>query len=392
MTDHHHAQGSNTRLGVGIIGAGFISENYLGFLRQSDRIELIAFGSRRSDHRSSSGPYRSLPLMSVEALLADTRVDLVLNLVPAEAHAAVTLRCIAAGKHVYSEKPLATNVSDAAAIIRSAEDHGVLVGCAPDTFLGGAHQAARNAIDAGLIGTPLAANATFGSHGMEAWHPDPAPFYAAGGGVGLDMGPYFITQLVNLLGPVARVVAETTIGAGERKILCGPREGEIIPVHSPTTVHGALMFEAGCTASISLSWDAWAYRPGSIEIHGTEGSLLLPDPNWFGGKVKLVDKQRTVHDLPLSCFAYARPNTVDLLDMPVADYRGAGLLDTVEAVLDRTVHRTSALMARHVLEVLLGLNIAGDRFESVGILSRVDRPAPLRGHSLPVPTDHLIFP
>ncbi|AEG49548.1 oxidoreductase domain protein [Sphingobium chlorophenolicum L-1] len=360
------------RMGLGIIGGGFISENYLSLIIDCDEFDLVAHGSRNAD---PDALVNGLPVVSVPALLDNPRVDLILNLVPAQAHAEVTLACLAAGKHVYSEKPLATTMEDADAIV-AATGSNLVVACAPDTFLGGAHQAARHAVDTGMIGTPIMGSASFLSPGMEAWHPNPASYYALGGGVALDMGPYYVTQLVNLLGSVTHVMAGGVRGSAERTIGCGPRAAERVPVEVPTTVHGTLWFESGTMVSVLLSWDAWSGCGGQMELHGTEASLLLPDANWFGGCITHVGPAgRRI--LPLDHWPHAADNQVGPDGSIVADYRGIGLIDMCRAIRKGRQPRSSLALAYHVLEVVLALGATCRGGDLVEIGSRAKRPKPL---------------
>ncbi len=220
--------------------------------------------------------------MPVDALLADPDIEIVINLTVPLAHGPVSRQIITAGKHVYSEKPLAARFTEAQALMLAAAGRGVRVGCAPDTFLGAAHQACRRAIDAGRIGRPIAGAAAVLSHGMEHWHPNPEFFFKRGGGPIHDIGPYYVTQLVNLLGPVTRVTAQASTASPTRTVTSEPRRGQVIEVEVPTTVNGVLSFASGANVSLTASWDVWKHMRLPFEIYGSEGSMLVPDPNFFG--------------------------------------------------------------------------------------------------------------
>jgi predicted dehydrogenase len=302
--------------------------------------------------------------MTVDALLADPSIEVVLNLTPPAAHAAVTLAALAAGKHVYTEKPLATTRHDAADLIAAAAAADRRLGSAPDTFLGGGLQTARALIDEGAIGEPLTASATVAHLGPERWHPNPVIFYAAGGGPLLDIGPYYAAALVSLLGPVARVASVGRGVGGERVIGSGPRAGQTIAAEVPTTVHGLLEFGSGVVGSLTASFDVVASDAPHLEIHGTAGSLSLGDPNWFDGWVRYRPLGAEAwEDVPLR------------FDATVG--RGIGLADLITAIRGGTPHRASAEFGFHVLDVLLALEagVASGRWAEID--SSTERPAPL---------------
>src|SRR5215469_2164727 len=262
---------------IGIIGCGNISDAYLRGAARSGLVRVKSVADLRADAAKAKASEYSVDAVPVDALLVDRDIEIVVNLTVPMAHAPVSLQIIEAGKHVYLEKPLATRFAEATLVMEVAAAKGVRVGCAPDTFLGGAHQACRYAIDAGLIGVPVAGAATVLSHGMEHWHPNPAFFYQHGGGPIHDLGPYYITQLVNLLGPVSRVSAETSTAFKTRTISSEPLAGQAITVEVPTTVNGTLAFAAGAKVTLSHSWDVWKHHRVPLEIYGSEGSLLGPD-------------------------------------------------------------------------------------------------------------------
>src|SRR5690606_9488743 len=225
--------------------------------------------------------------LSVEQLLADPEIDLVVNLTIPRAHVEVGLKCLAAGKHVYSEKPLGITYAEGRTLLDAANVAGLRIGSAPDTFLGGAHQQARAVVDSGALGTIVGGTAFFQCPGHESWHPDPAFYYDLGGGPMLDMGPYYITDLVNLLGPVARVSAMSSRLRSERPITSEPKKGQIMPVKIDTHVTGSLGFANGAIVQIAMSFDVAAHKHVPLEIYGTEQTLLVPDPNHFGGEVEV---------------------------------------------------------------------------------------------------------
>jgi predicted dehydrogenase len=279
-------------------------------------------------------------------------------------HASVTLGAIAAGKHVYTEKPFATSRDDALEILAAADAAGVRVGGAPDTFLGGGLQTARALIDAGDIGEPTGANAAVLHLGPERWHPNPAFFYGRGGGPLLDVGPYYIAALVSLLGPIVDAAAVARGVGGERRIATGPRAGSTFPVEAPTSVIAAYTFASGAIGGLMASFDVAASTAPHIEIHGTMGSLELGDPNWFDGHVRRhrIDAEGW-EDVPL---------------LPVGGAsRGIGLADMIEAIRADRPARASGAFAYHVLDVLLATETAAAEGRAVRIESTCDRPAAL---------------
>jgi predicted dehydrogenase len=349
---------------VGIVGCGDVTNLYLPGCAGFPVIELAACADLDAERAEALSRRGGFPAMAVDALIADPSIEVVLVLTPPVAHAAVTRAALAAGKHVYSEKPLATTRDDALGLVADAVAAGRRLGSAPDTFLGGGLQTARALIDEGAIGEPLAASGTVAHLGPERWHPNPGIFYAAGGGPLLDVGPYYIAALVSLLGPIRRVAATGRGVGGARVIGQGPRAGQTVTAEVPTTVVGALEFASGVVGSLTASFDVVASEAPHLEIHGTDGSLRLGDPNTFDGPVRYRPLgAETWDDVPLR------------IDAGVA--RGIGLADLITALRTDRPHRASAEFAVHVLDVLLSLETAvrSERWESVE--TTTDRPAPL---------------
>jgi predicted dehydrogenase len=349
---------------VGIVGCGDVTNLYLPGVAPFESIELAACTDLDADRAAALAARGGFPAVTLDELLADPTIEVVLVLTPPAAHAAVSRAAIAAGKHVYSEKPLATTRADARTILAEAAAAGVRVGAAPDTLLGGGLQTARALIDSGAIGEPVAASASFAHLGPERWHPNPGIFYATGGGPLLDLGPYYVTALVGLLGPVGAVSAVGRGVGSARRIGAGPRAGETVRSEVPTTVFGTIAFESGAVGGLTASFDAAGSRTPHLEIHGTAGSLSLGDPNRFDGEVRYRPVgPDTWEDVPLR------------FDGSVG--RGIGLADMIDGIRTGRPHRASGELAFHVLDVLLALEAAttSGRFEQVA--SRCDRPAPL---------------
>jgi predicted dehydrogenase len=225
---------------------------------------------------------------TVDGLLAADDVDLIINLTIPAAHVEVSRAILQAGKHVYSEKPFVLSLAEAQELGDIARSNGLRIGSAPDTFMGGSHQLARNLIDAGEVGKVMSGTAIVMSSGMEDWHPNPDFFFQKGGGPILDLGPYYICNLVQLLGPVKKVTSFTGAARAERTIANGPRNGETVPVETPTTIHAVLSFESGAIITLLASWDVVASTHPIMELYGTEGTMNVPDPNFFGGTLTVT--------------------------------------------------------------------------------------------------------
>jgi predicted dehydrogenase len=354
-----------TPIVVGLIGCGNISAAYLRAAPMFPqlRIKLLADADiSRAEVRAREFGAQAA---SVDALLADPEIDVVLNLTTPQAHVPVGLAAIAAGKHVHCEKPLAISTAEARTLLDAAAKAGLRVGCAPDTFLGGAHQTARKLLDDGAIGGVLSGTAFMMNHGHEHWHPDPQFYYLQGGGPLFDMGPYYLTNLVNLLGPVASVMASASAGFSARTISSKPREGEVMRVETPTHLTGILTFVNGAVVTLTTSFDVWKHRHGNTELYGETGSLVVADPNRFGGTVSLATGRADWADVPPS-HGFAHGN-----------YRIIGLADMATAILAGRPHRCSGELAFHVLEIMEAFLQSSDQRRSVNINSRCERPAPL---------------
>ncbi len=355
---------------VGIIGAGKISGQYLKTFAEldGDGVRLVAVADlNESRARQVAESVDGVRALSVDDLITDPDVDAIVNLTIPAAHAEVALRAIASGKAVYTEKPLAATVAEAAAVVKAADEAGIALGCAPDTVLGTGIQTARRALDDGLIGTPIAATATMVTPGHERWHPDPDFYYLPGGGPLLDMGPYYVTSLVTLLGPVSRVIGAASALRTERTIQSGPRAGETVPVSTPTHVTGVLVHASGALSTLLMSFDVAAARLPAIEVHGTGGSLSVPDPNLFTGPVQ-------VHPAGAADWADA-----GVLAGFADAGRGCGLADLAVALAEDRPHRAGAELALHVLDVMESVQRAADTRSSVALSTTCERPAPVDG-------------
>ncbi|MEV7086085.1 Gfo/Idh/MocA family oxidoreductase [Streptomyces sp. NPDC093085] len=356
-------------LRIGMVGAGTISGAYLETLARLRNVALTAV-TDLDPGRAASVAARvpgAVAVGSVAELVARNDVDAVLNLTVPAAHAEVALAALAAGKHVYGEKPFTTTREEADALLAAASGGGgggLRLGCAPDTVLGTGVQTARKAVDDGLIGVPVAATAFMTTAGHERWHPAPEFYYRPGGGPLLDMGPYYLSALVHLLGPVTEVTGAASRPRAEREIGGGPRAGERFGVEVDTHVSGVLRHAGGALTTLLMSFDVHAARLPRIEVHGTGGSLSVPDPNHFEGPVEFHGPEGGWEPLPVSA------------GYPGAG-RGTGLADLATALAEGRPHRASAEVARHVLDVMLTLLDAAREGRALPVASGCERPEPV---------------
>jgi predicted dehydrogenase len=377
---------------VGIIGCGNISDIYAANSRLFKDIDIVACADIAPRAAERLSTKFNLQPMTVENLLASKDIDIILNLTVPSTHAELSLAAISAGKHVYSEKPLATSLEDGAAIIEAARRMGVRVGSAPDTILGAGIQTAKAKIEEGRVGKVLTGLAAIMSKGMEHWHPNPAFFYQKGGGPVLDIGPYYVTALVALLGPVKSVRAAGLISPLERKYGAeGPNKGNTFPAETFTTVNAVLSFESGANISLIASWDVWRHGVLPIELHGTLASIRVPDPDTFGGAVELSGdiKLLSKHDPNYAEDLKAQPgwdvNETDSLafgginypfaNPATANYRSLGLAEMANAIVSGRPHRCSGELSLHVLNVMLGILDSATSEKPVDIEHRCRTPA-----------------
>jgi predicted dehydrogenase len=351
---------ANTK--AGLIGCGNISDIYIKNCQALPGLELVAVSDLQATRAEAKANAYGVKDLSGEMLLNDPEIEIVINLTIPNVHAEVNLAVLAAGKSVYSEKPLAVTLQDGQKTLALAQEKGLRVGCAPDTFLGAGLQTCRRLIDEGAIGEPVAATAFMPSHGPESWHPDPEFFYKPGAGPLFDMGPYYLTALVSLLGPIKRVTGSARISQSERLISSQPHFGEVIQVEVPTHVAAVLDFQAGPVATLITSFDIWAAHLPRIEIYGTEGSLSVPDPNTFGGPVKLF-----------------KPGGDGWMEAPLVagfseNSRGLGVMDMAQAMRAGCQHRASGEMALHVLETMHAAYLASGEGRHVELASSCVRP------------------
>lgn len=349
-----------------VIGCGYISSIYLQNCTQSDVLEIVACADLDLQRAQTQAEQFNIPRAAeVAEVLADPEIELLINLTIPAAHGTVGIAAIRAGKSLYNEKPLAMNREDGKLMLDEARAHGVLVGCAPDTFLGGGLQTCRKLIDDGIIGEPIGATAFMLNHGHESWHPDPSFYYQTGGGPLFDMGPYYLTALISLLGPVRRVTGSARISFPERIITSEPKYGEHITVRTPTHLASVLDFHSGPIATLVTSFDVWGANVPRIEIYGSKGTLSVPDPNTFAGPVQVwLAEEKAWHTVPLSHGI-------------TENSRGIGVADMAVALRHDRPHRANGELAYHVLDIMHAIHEASQGGKHITLSSMCERPAPL---------------
>jgi predicted dehydrogenase len=352
---------------VGIVGIGAISGIYLQNLTRvfAHVVEVTAVADLLPERAQAAADQYGIPhVLTTEELIASDDVELVVNLTTPLTHYAVARRAVDAGKHVYGEKPLCVTREEATELLVAARAKGVRVGGAPDTVLGAGIQTSRALIREGVIGTPIGATAFMLNHGHESWHPDPAFYYQRGGGPMFDMGPYYLSALVQLLGPARRLSGSARTSFETRTITSQPRHGEVIEVEVPTHVAATVEFAQGAVATVITSFDIWGSTLPNIEIYGTEGSLLVPDPNTFGGPVRIRRMgSKEWRDVPLT-HPYAENS------------RGLGVADMAESIRAGEPHRANAEVGAHVLEIMHGIHDAAASGHYYHLASSCSQPDP----------------
>lgn len=356
-----------SRLGVGVIGAGVISQTYLENLTSFPDVDVVAVGDIIPERAQAKAEEHGVPSWgTADDVLGDPRVDLVVNLTIPQVHVEVSAAAVAAGKHVWTEKPLGLDRAGTQELLRAADAAGVRVGSAPDTILGPGFQTAKRAIAEGVIGTPLFVQTAFQTQGPDLWHPEPAFLFAEGAGPLLDMGPYYFSALVSLLGPIAGVAARGSRWRTERHIHTGPRAGESFPVEVPSTVQVLSSFEGGQHGTHLLSFDSALERHGVIEIHGSEGTMILPDPNRFEGRIAYVK--------PLGVFRdgmRTEQEWIEIEQQGTVVGRGLGVLDMARAIAAGRPHVATGELGYHVLDVMLSAQESASTGQYLEIASTV---------------------
>ncbi len=354
---------------VAMIGTGTISTIYLKNSKMLNTFDVVACADLNMDAARAQAEKFDIPrAVEVAEVLEDPEIELIINLTIPAAHGTVALAAVREGKSVYNEKPLTISRADGKVLLDEARQRGVYVGCAPDTFLGGGLQTCRSLLEDGAIGEPVAATAFMMSHGPESWHPSPEFYYHVGGGPMFDMGPYYLTALIAMLGPARRVTGSARISFPERTITSQPKYGTKVKVETPTHVAGVLDFAKGPIATLVTSFDVWGGNLPRIEIYGTEGSMSLPDPNTFGGPVLIRRaSEKEWHEMPLT-HGYT------------VNSRGIGVADMAAAIRSGGQPRANGEMAYHVLDIMHAIHDASNEGRHIDLESTCQQPAPLPGH------------
>lgn len=358
-------------LKIGVIGVGVISAQYFAELPKLPGVQLIAVADLDEARAAQVGAEQGVESLGVDALLADPRIDAVLNLTIPAAHVDISTRALLAGKHVFTEKPLGLTPQEAAPLLALASAHGLRMGSAPDTVLGTGIQTARAALDSGAVGDPVAASVQWASPGHELWHPHPQFYYQPGGGPLFDMAPYYLSSLVTLFGPVRRVSGVMSGSSRERTVATGPQATTVIPVDVATHVSAILEHRDGMTSTVTVSFEVWASRTPLFEVYCTAGSIAVPDPNRFSDPVEVWTAA-----------------TGDWAPVPVsAGYvdagRGVGLADMARAIGTDRPHRASGDLAFHVLDIMTAVQDAAREHRVVELTSIVERPEPVPAGASP---------
>jgi predicted dehydrogenase len=366
--------------GIGIMGAGNISSAYIKLAPMFKGLEVRGVADIIPAAAKARATEFGIKAMTPDEMLKNSEIDVIVNLTIPATHYQVSMDAISAGKHAYSEKPFVLSVKEGKALKKAADSRGLYVGSAPDTFLGGAHQQVRELIDSKKLGKITHGTTHVMSRGMEHWHPNPTFFFQPGAGPILDLGPYYITDLVSFIGPVRRVTAFTGSGKTHRTVSTpgSPMLGKKIKVNTPTTIHGVLEFHSGAIITIGASWDNFGHGHHNIELYGTEGSVFVPDPNFFGGDVEMTDQSGTRRKVEPWDHPFGRPNQTDNNGTSRANYRAAGLADMVQSIEKGRPARCGLDVALHVVEVMTGLLKAGETGRVITLTTTCERPKALK--------------
>jgi predicted dehydrogenase len=360
-------------VGVGLIGAGNISDTYLENLNSFPDIEVVIVGDMLTDRAKEQADKHGVPASgSAEDVLAHPGVEIVINLTTPSSHVAISAAAIAAGKHVWSEKPIGIDRESARALLEQADAAGLRVGIAPDTVLGPGVQTAKRAIERGDIGTPLFAQTGMQYQGPEVFHPNPGFLFAQGAGPLFDMGPYYFTTLVSILGPIAAVAALGLKAREEREILVGDLAGTMFPVEVPSTINVLAAFEGGAQSQSLLSFDSPLLRQGVVEISGTEGTIVLPDPNTFSGRTAIIHPFGNRGADPGTGGERAQ-EWVEIVEEGVVVGRGLGALDMARAIRAGRPHRATGELGYHVLDTMMSAAESAATSQFVTVQSTVEK-------------------
>ncbi len=362
---------------VGIIGCGNISETYFNCKNIYNNIEVISCADIDNNLSKKSGEKFNIKSESVDDILSNTEVEIIINLTIPSAHKKIIIDSLNSGKHCFTEKPLAMNFNEGQEIASLAKQKKLFVGSAPDTFLGATGQKARGLIEKNILGKVVLGTFNVMSRGMEDWHPNPDFFFKPGAGPVFDLGVYYITQLVNLLGPVKSINSISGTAYTERKITSQPRYGEKIKVETPTTLMGVLEFHSDVKIQFFCSWDVWKHNHSNIELYAHDGTMILPDPNFFSGDILLSKNDSDWQKINNDDMLLGKPNKQDNDGKNIANYRGIGLSDMINAISQNINPRCSLDLSLHVLEVMDGIIVSSQKKTQINISTKPKKPEPL---------------
>ncbi|WDR03606.1 Gfo/Idh/MocA family oxidoreductase [Devosia algicola] len=364
--------------GVGIMGAGNISSAYLRLAPLFKGLDVRAVADIIPEAAKKRADEFGVAAQTPDELLKNSELDVIVNLTIPATHYSVSMDIVSAGKHAYSEKPFVLTLEEGEKLKGAAESRNLKVGSAPDTFLGGAHQQARDIIDSGKLGKIMSGTTHVMSRGMEHWHPNPDFFFQVGAGPVLDIGPYYVTDLIHLLGPVKRVTAFSNMAREEREVTAeGPNKGTFVKVGTPTTIHGVLEFHNGAIVTLGASWDVASHGHHNIELYGTDGSMYVPDPNFFGGDLVTTDIAGNKDKVTPWAHPFGVANQDLDKPMPRANYRTAGLADMIASIDGGYKARCGLDVALHAVDVMTSLLVAGETGQVQILTTTCERPLAL---------------
>ncbi len=361
-------------MNIGIIGCGNISDTYFNSQQIFNNINIIGCSDILEGLADSKAEKYQIKSYSVESLLKNKDIDIILNLTIPNVHKDITIKSLENGKHCFSEKPLAINFKDGLEIQKISQEKNLIVGCAPDTFLGAAGQKARSIIENQEIGKIVLGTFNIMSHGMEDWHPNPDFFFKPGAGPVFDLGVYYLTQLINLNGPIKSVQSISGTALKERTITSKPRFGEKIIVETPTSLLGTLDFQNESKIQFFCSWDIWKHTHTNMELYGLEGSMIIPDPNFFSGDILLSNKDSEWKIINNDDMLLGTPNTIDNNGSKIANYRGIGLSDMIDSILRNQKPRCSIDLSIHVLETMEAIIKSAETNHPIILKTKPEKP------------------
>ena len=361
-------------MNIGIIGCGNISDTYFNSQSIFNNIKITACADIIQELSEKKASQYNIQSFTVDDLFKNKDIDLVLNLTIPSAHKEIIIKSLENGKHCFSEKPLAINFKEGLEIQKISNEKKLTVGCAPDTFLGAAGQKARSLIENEDIGKIVLGTFNIMSHGMEDWHPNPDFFFKPGAGPVFDLGVYYLTQLINLNGSIRSVYATSGTASKERIIKSQPRYGQKISVETPTTLMGVLDFNNNSKIQFFCSWDVWTHNHSNMELYGMGGSMIMPDPNFFSGDIMLSKENSEWNKITNDEMLLGIPNKTDNNGLKIANYRGIGLSDLIDAIIKNRKPRCSLDLSLHVLEAMEGIIKSAESNKIINLTTKPNKP------------------